>query len=419
VVGVLTMLGALAGYALAWRARPELRVKLALPLLFGLLWGVLWFGFVRFGGKHYLLHVLPIIVATGWLLLGQELWRGSVARRMIGVLLGLVLVLQAGLCFWFGDLLHGNAARQPLSGIFAQARPPLQREDAATLRAMVDYLHATSGNDDRIAVIASSPLFNQDLLSAVDRERAGTGIELGARLPIVAMPEVDRRDPLSLDAIAQATILVVVIPPQYHLRPAGQQVIGSVLGLLAESPDFAHAWKKDDRHFMLDHGLTVDVIRLRQPWTPARLTAMAHTLRDRAAPSGSPEQDWVLRRADFNGRVVTDAQNRSTLLGAVMPQNAANPLTAFFIVPLEPRDYRVVGKLAAPPECAVTASFHLLDGDGKELRTMRAAPSAEGVLTSDFSVVAAGAYLQLSVQAGNAPLERCPFTLEGLQVLRR
>jgi hypothetical protein len=417
VVGNLTLCSALAGYALAWRSRPEIRASLALLLLLGLLWGIMWFGFVRFGGKHYLLQVLPIVLPVGWLLLGRELWAGSPPRRVSGSMLALVLLLQATLCFWFGDVFYSSAARQPLPGIFALARPPLVREDAARLRELVDYLHATSGGDDRIAVIASSPLFNQDLLGAVDRARAEeSGVDM-ARLPIVVMPEIDRRDPLPLDAIAQATILLVVIPPQYHLKPEGQQVIGSVLALLTAMPEFAQAWKQDDRHFMLDHGVTVAVVRLRQPRTPATMAAMLRALRDRAASSGSLAQDWVLTRADFNGRLATDGQNRSTILGTVLPLPEAKPFVVFFMVPLPPHAYRVVGKFTATSPCALAATLHLLAGDGKELQQITVTPPADGAFIVDIPAVAATTYLQLSVQATAGKIAPCPFTIEGLQVL--
>lgn len=419
VVGTLTLCSALAGYALAWRRCPEIRASLALLLLLGLLWGVMWFGFVRFGGKHYLLQVLPIIVAVGWLLLGRALWTGTPLRRLLGGVLAFVLVLQAALCFWFGDVLHSSPGRQPLPGIFALARPPLVRDDAPVLRELVDYLHATSGGDDRIAVIASSPLFNQDLLSAVDRARAAEfGLD-NARLPIVAMPEIDRRDPLPLDAIAQATILLVVIPPQYHLKPAGQQVVGSVLALLTAKTEFAQAWQKDDRHFMLDHGVTVDVVRLRQARTPAAMATMLQMLRDRAEPSGSLAQDWVLTRADFNGRLATDAQNRTTIFGRALPSPEAKPFTAFFMVPLVAHAYRVVGTLAAPASCSIAAMLSFLGGDGKEVESRAVTPQANGTFMVDVPAATTTTYLQLSVQATANKIASCPFSIEGLQVLGR
>ena len=421
VIGPLTLCGALAGYALAWRARAETRARLALLLLLGLLWGAMWFGFVRFGGKHYLLQVLPILVPVGWMLLGRELWDGGRLRRVLAVVLGFVLVLQAALCFWFGDiLLPGNGARQALPGIFAAARPPLVRADAPVLRELVDYLHATSGGSDRIAVAASSHVFNQDLLVAVDRARMENGALAGARLPIVAMPEVDRRDALPLDAVAQASILVVATPPQYHLRPVGQQVIGSVLDLLAAPGPFAAAWQKDDRNFMLEHGVTVSVLRLKRGWTPEAWTAMLRALRERAAPSGSMPQDWVIVRADYNGRAATDGMNRTTILGAVLPQREAKPFTAFFMMPLAVRDYRVLGKISAAPECRVAARFRLFDGAGMVLQELSAAAQADGMLGGELPRAAAAGYLQLEITAAtDAKLARCPFTVDGLQVVGR
>ena len=421
VVGPLILCSAAAGYMLAWRARPEIRAGLALLLLLGASWGMVWFGFVRFGGKHYLLQVLPILVPVGWLLLGRELSAGGRLRRVLGGLLGFVLIVQALVCFWCGDiLLPGNGARLMLPGIFAMPRPPLVRVDAPVLRELVDYLHATSGGNDRIAVVASSHLFNQDLMRAVDQARAESGGLADARLPLVAMPEIDRRDALPLDAIAQANILVVVLPPQYHLRPEGQQVIGSVLALLTAPGPFGDAWQKDDRRFMLEHGVTVVVLRLRQAWTPATRAAMLHDLRERAAPSGSMAQDWVLLRTDFHARAATDGLNRSTILGAVAPERGAKPFTAFFMVPLAAHEYRLLGKITAPPECKVAALFRLFDGAGQAMQDVSIVPQVDGVFMGDVARAAGTGYLQLEVTAvTDAKLARCPFTVEGLQVLGR
>ncbi|MGB4102151.1 MAG: hypothetical protein WBK91_09640 [Alphaproteobacteria bacterium] len=421
VIGPLNLFSAAAGYALAWRARAEIRAHLALLLLLGVLWCVLWFGFVRFGGKHYLLQILPILLPVGWLLLGRELWGGGRLRRRLAGILGTVLLLQAALCFWFGDILiSGNGTRAALPGIFAQTRPPLVRQDVPELQKLVDYLHATGGADDRIAVLASSHLFNQDLLAAVDQARADKGALAGARLPIVAMPEVDRRDALPLDAIAQANILVVATPPQYHLLPEGQRVIGSVLALLAAPGAFAEAWQGDDRKFMLEHGVQVMVLRLKQRWTPEGRAAMLRVLRAQAAVSGSSPQDWVMTRADFGGRITTDAQNRTAIFGAALPQADAKPFTAFFMIPIPAHEYRLVGKISMAPECRIMLRFRLLDGAGKVLQDVPVVAPTGGMFESLLTPTAATGYLQLEATASaDAKLTRCPFTIEGLQVVRR
>jgi len=405
-VGALNFLLALAGYALAWRRWPAQRARLAVLLGLLAVWGGLWFGWVRFGGQHYLSQILPIILPIGWVFLVAGCWR---RRWLAWAVMGL-LAVQAVSGFWVAESGQG---KQWFNGVFAAARPPVVRADYAVISGLVRDLLAQSKPEDRIAVVASSPLFNQDILWAALQAQPDAAT---AHLPLVMMPDVDRRDPLPLDAMSQATILVVVTPPQYHLRPEGQLVVGGVLAMLQEDKEFAAAWQRETRTYPLEQGAVATVWRLRQPWTPAERAAMLGRLRQRVQPSGSLPQDWVVQRADFTVRSLTDGQNRSAVMGEIGTMAHMLPLQLFFSVPVVAGGYRLVGRQQnVSAGCTLPMALRLLRGDGVVLTQIPVTVDATGRFDQSLAM-GQDFYLQLELLAQAADKPLCHFEVGDLRV---
>lgn len=421
-VGALGLLAALAGYALAWRQEAQ-RARLA--VLLGVLsgWGCLWFGWVRFGGQHYLLQIMPIILPLGWVLLWNGLRQGGQQGRAAAYGVGGLLGVQALLTFWLADgsapqrMPTVTADRQWFTGLLAETRAPRMRSDYDTLTGLVGYLSRSLRADDKVAVLASSPIFNQDIfMAAVMARRKNLGSD--DFIPLVSMPDIDRRDPLPLDAMSQATILLLATPPQFHLAAEGQTVMGSAIALLTEDAEFQAAWQRDMAVYQLEQGVTLSLWRLQRPWTPAERSTFLARLRQRAAASGSPPQDWVAVQAAAGYRSLTDAQNRTRMIGTARP--GMPPTIVLFTPPLLGGRYQLSGMMLGTP-CLPDILLTSLSGSGALLGQERVIPDAAGQFATVVAFTpSAPAFVQLVLQqpeqgAGAA----CAYEIRDLTVQRQ
>jgi hypothetical protein len=425
-VGIVGLLLAGVGYGCAWWRQPHLRPRLAVLLLLFLGWGLLWFGWVRFGGQHYLLQVLPIILPIGWVLLYDEMTRQGMAHhgrmgRRLAWALPCFLAGQSLLSFWLADTVMPDRPmleRQWFAGLLAESRSPKQRSDYDSIIGLVGYLQHNLRADDRIVVLASSPVFNQDILMTAAQARR---VQLGKPnyIPLVSMPDVDRRDPLPLDAISQATILLLVTPPQYHLQPEGQQVVGSAIALLTEDADFARAWQRDETSYRLEQGAVLSIWRLQHPWSPAERAAMLEHLRQLSAGSGSHAQDWVTQRSDMRIYSVTDEHNQAFMRGHVIP--AEQPTALFFIPPLSNGRYQISAMVQSM--CALQMQLRLLDGEGNTVQLLQPVLDKQDRFVASFAPVAVmpdSLHLQLELQSSTPNAQAsCPFAISNLLVLKK
>lgn len=437
-VGIVGLLLAGWGYGCAWR-HAHLRPHIAVLLLLFLGWGFLWFGWVRFGGQHYLLQVLPIILPIGWVLLYDGIMRQGVTHHEVGHhgIMGLRLAWalpcflagQSLLSFWLADssvmkMVDLSAPDRPVlerqwfAGLLAESRPPKQRSDYDSIIGLVGYLQHNLRADDRIVVLASSPVFNQDILMTAAQVRS---VQLGKPnyMPLVSMPDVDRRDPLPLDAMSQATILLLVTPPQYHLQPEGQQVVGSAIALLMEDADFASAWQRDETSYRLEQGAVLSIWRLQHPWSPAARAAMLEHLRQLSAGSGSHAQDWVTQRSDMRIYSVTDEHNQAFMRGTLIA--AEPPAALFFIPPLHNGHYQVSAMLQSV--CALQVQLRLLDGEGNTVQLLQPVLDKQNRFEASFTpfaVVPDSLHLQLELQSSTPSVKpSCSFAISNLLVLKK
>nr|MBP7253822.1 hypothetical protein [Alphaproteobacteria bacterium] len=335
-----------------------------------------------------------------------------------------LLALQALLTFWCADgsapaqAPNITADRQWFNGLAAESRSPRIRSDYDTLTGLAGYLSRSLRADDRVAVLASSPIFNQDIfMAAVMARRRSLGNN--DFIPLVSMPDIDRRDPLPLDAMSQATVLLLATPPQYHLAAEGQKVMGSAIALLTEDAAFNAAWQRDMAIYQLEHGVTLSIWRLQHPWTPMERSAFLARLRALAAPSGSPPQDWVVLRAETTLRSLTDTQNRTRLVGAL--RSDAVPAEIFFTVPLLPGRYQVAGTMVAT-DCHPEIVLTTLSGGGTIVGQENLSPTARGDFSTTVStLVESSTFVQLGIQlAGNgAGAPPCNFEVRDLTVKRQ
>lgn len=265
------LLGALvsAGFLLAFKNRPESKKPLILLCVFGGLWFVLWILGPSQTGDHYLIAVPPVLCFVG--LAGFFLVVTDKLTMKMGALLGAVLLglgANSAHALWFAEEFPApNAA--PTPGVFSVARPPWILKDRDRLLDLANHLTHTTTPSDRIAVVASSFILNQDLMRALYTDvlrRPSTARRF------VLTPEVDEVQYAPLDAYAGANVYVVPDPPQYHLPASGQKVITSFASQFPPPSSLATYFAKDPEVFVLSSGVKIHIWR-RLPWTPGALHA--------------------------------------------------------------------------------------------------------------------------------------------------
>ncbi len=334
-LGLLVLLPALAGYVLGFSSWPERREGLAVVFLFGLVWFGLWGFGPGQASEHYLLSAPPVFC-----LVGLVCFFGLLRNRAWAVAFGLVLAANAANALWFAENFP-LPSDPPALSFLSSPHPPWVRADREELSRLALYLEQTTWETDRIAIVASSFILNQDLLGRVFRDVLKKP-SLLRRLLFVS--EVDFVQPPSFDAFAGANVYVVPEPTQYHLAPEGQKVLGAFASLFPPPPALAPFFKKDSETFALERGVVVHVWR-REAFPPPVLHAGLSLMRQKAdAPI-----DWVvLRRGPFAALEPGHGGTTHSRLGFAPKAHEA---WLFFDRPLPPGAYRLSAEVAAQPVC--------------------------------------------------------------------
>lgn len=337
--GLFLLVATLAGCALVFRYKSGTQRPIVFLALLTLLWLVIWCVGPSQAGHHYLLQVLPLLPCVG--LTGLCLF----ASRYFSVRLSVGLLLLAT-ALW--ALFFAKAGVRPNDpgrlALLAAPHPPAQRHDYDELVRLASYLAATTSSDDRIFVLGSSFVFNQDLIRAIYTD----GLQRDDVLPrFLQGPEIDSRRLVPLNVFAAATIYVVPEPPQYHLDPSLQKVITAPARQFPPPLSRESLFQADASVFHLEDGVTVRVWR-RRAWTPAALHAALHDLRKDLFPFVQP---WVLLSGLQQAAFAPGPQN-SIDFSAVLDQHASSA-ELFYDVPLHKGLYRLTLSSVEHKDCPV------------------------------------------------------------------
>lgn len=339
---------------------------------------------------HYTIHILPLLASVG--LTGLALVEFPY-RSAILSLIFLILAADSAWALWLSPKGVSTSGLNAKIGLFAAPHPPEARKDYAEVVALGDYLAKNTKPDDKILVVGSSPIFNQDILRAVYTDILNNP---AATLRFLWGPEIDGEQKPPLDVYAAATVYVVATPTQYHLDPAGQTVVTASARQFPPPAAYAHLFHVDDRTFTLNDNVTVRVWR-RDKWTPAALHSALASIHEIAPPY---RQDWI----DMNG----GARN--------VPATA--PVVDFFLdSPLPAGDYRFGIDVLMPPQCQ---SPHLTltaeSADGLKLWSANFSPViVPGSVYHPFTLTESGAFLRLSAVSSDAD-HNCGMRLNNARV---
>lgn len=199
----------------------------------------------------FLFYLLQSKIAAAWK------WLGS-----------LVFFIFLILNFGRGLIPNFPFSFQPSHLLAGANHHPLKREDTGEIKNLVEYLGQIGSKDDTIYVLASSVIFNDDIL-----RNACLYLELDNTTGCAKVTNsfaVDLRDGFPKQLL-DANYVVVANPVQYHLRPIDQQVVGVPAKDILDNKGIGVAFEKLPQEFKLDGGVTVKIFKKSREFTAQEL----------------------------------------------------------------------------------------------------------------------------------------------------
>ncbi len=307
--------------------------------LFVLLFVVSWLALWSIGpdqmGHHYMLHALPLAITLGFA--GWFVWfetKHQALKNGIAAALLLFLTANSAWALWLSPSgVWPNDNGTP--GLLSAARPPVVRNDVDQWMKLADYLARTTNDNDRIMVVGSSFVFNQDIFHNIYMNDPATA---GMIFRFPKSPEIDHEEPAPLDVFASSTVYVVPTPPQYHLDPFGQRVVTAAANQFPPPASRKTMFTVDDISFPLENGTMVKIWRRKTAWTPVLLRPALAQIRHDALADDKFAQGWVVLDMPLRTQVYTAPDNMSVTAGLF--DQAHRKMKLFFDQPIRPGDGR-------------------------------------------------------------------------------
>lgn len=386
------------------------------------LWAALWLLAWCLGpaqaGPHYLLQMLPICAAVG--LAGLYLY---LTEKRASFIVFVVLAVLAGNST-YALRLGPQQVQKESSGrpsAFSSPTPPVVRKDYNALVELARHLVQTTGPDDRILAIGSSPDFNQDILRAIFVDIFN---QPALFLKFLQAPEVDNVQDPPYDVFASANVYVVPEPAQYHLAPEGQKVVTAAAAQFPPGKAIASLFKQDDKTFSLQNGVTVKVWRRQKDWPPQTLISMMDKISEISGPPKDPRvgphRDWVATQSPLRITATTLSNGFSYAQGLF--DNNHRGLSVFMNKPLHPGKYVFRSEIVTSPPCNnLEIELITKNKSGGTLQKMPVpVASIPGVMSLAFSVDAgntdAFAQLNVNIRYQNDFNNMCIVSLHNLSI---
>jgi hypothetical protein len=255
---------------LIWLAvRRETRVAGLLLITQSIIIFVMFARTQDFGVHHYLLLFPAVALGVAAVVIGllakitDTFWRTASVGLVIAVLLassGAVFAPQAAVLSALGSFVPKERTY------------PLIRNDIDAVDRLLDRLgDLEQRQPGDIYVVASSyHILNSEIVT--------NGCTIGPPQRnfcdrILDTNNVDKRDGFPRQFL-HASYVVVADPPQYHLRPADQRVIGVLARELTAGHGIGTSFQRLPEEFRLDDGVTVSLYAKVRPFEKADLAAL-------------------------------------------------------------------------------------------------------------------------------------------------
>ena len=291
--GWLAVAVALSGVVAGARSGVLRRRRISFLVLFTGVAALQWLVGVRQLGEQYTLAFTPLVVIG----LAAGLWAVDLVRRPLPRLAAralLAALLAANAVLGLSSVDIGSAAAARL--FFAGRWTPLKSEGYDAVTDVVGYLRKSTKPEEGIFVVASSRLFNPDLLRHAERTLHGPE---GTRLQVLSVPQVDSRDVYPLAALLEAEHVVVVRPFQGHLRPEEQRVLSVVYELFEADRGIARDFIRILVNFPMDDTTRIFVYRRQRPTDLATALETLDFIVQHVPSRPGTQPDWAVVNRRF------------------------------------------------------------------------------------------------------------------------
>lgn len=252
--GGIVILTALAGAVAGCMHRRTRAVTLGLTA--GMLLCCVLFFQIQYMGPQHRLLIAPTLALLMVMAVGA-LWNAVKKQPLRGVAVGACVCLLAA-----NTVVGWSTIRLPqnnLYGLLVNRQVVSQRrDDIDALHELADCLNGLEGN---VYVLASSETLNNQTLQYLDYPEKERAVERQ-----FDACEVDTRDGFPM-AFFISDVVVVADPPQYHLAPEDQRVVGALAQHFIDDTGFARHYEAL-KSFQLDDGITATVYQKAEDWLP-------------------------------------------------------------------------------------------------------------------------------------------------------
>lgn len=151
---------------------------------------------------------------------------------------------------------------------------PMHRDDTEEILALKQKLDKTIIEGDKIGVVSSSFVLNEDVLRNVE---PSLGVKPTRDDYIASVPQVDSRD-RDLTPLYNVNYLLVATPPQTHLAEGSQTVITETVRSFEEGTDISAAYEEVEDFETVINGITVKLFYRVQAEKRSDITAFESRL---------------------------------------------------------------------------------------------------------------------------------------------
>lgn len=232
-----------------------------------LTWVILWGVGPGQVGHHYTMAVLPIFFIVCLASFFYMPFKKELRSAFVGVLF-IGLITNTLYSFWLApSFVYPSDA--PSMSLFSTPRIPWVRQDMAELAQLTNHLEETTTPLDKIVVVGSSFIINQNLVHIASSQKRAN-LPLNQRF--LFAPETDSQPQGLTQAYVGGTVFLVASPTQYHLDPKAQKVVTRLASLFPPPKEVAPLFEKDPQTFSFDNGVTLGIWRRVKDWDKKSLS---------------------------------------------------------------------------------------------------------------------------------------------------
>ncbi len=339
--GPVILLLAITGFGLGLYNRLLAQEQTIFLLIFSLVISSVWILMARQGSYQYTLHFTFLVILGISCLLRVILSLPKPAlRRWLALAVAGFLALNA-LSGLFVPATSSYSRLLSSSGLLSTAYLPMVRSDYAEVTRLVEFLHEKVPLDIPVYAVDSSYNLNSDLIEKAEKLLYGRS---QAHLNILPSPIIDSRDSYPLESLLVAEFVVLSSPPQYHLNPREQEVVGVTYDIFQQGWEIAQDFILLPESFSLEKGnVTTRVYQRQRPTSEQTAIRTFHQIHQQIKDRPGSQLDWVNLGLARLGIVQNKHGRFTTIHGSTQPEQPVK--MNFLYIEEPPENGRITGRV--------------------------------------------------------------------------